>query len=140
MDRGPSQATVHGIAKSQTRLSDFQKRCFIVHSTIFVVVQFSSVQFSLVQFSHSVESYSLQPYGLQHAGLPVHHQLLEFSNSCPLSRWQHTNISSSVIPFSSRLQSSPASDSFQMSKLFTSGGQSLGASASASVLPKNIQD
>ena len=62
------------------------------------------------------------------------------SNSCPLSRWCHPTISSSVIPFSSCLQSFPASGSFLMSQLFISGGQSTGASALASVLPMNIQD
>ena len=62
------------------------------------------------------------------------------SNSCPLSRWCHPTISSSVIPFSSCLQHLPASGSFQMSWFFTSGGQSIGASASASVLPVKIQD
>ena len=61
-------------------------------------------------------------------------------NSCPLSQWCHPTISSSVIPFSSCLQSFQASGSFLMSQLFTSGGQSIGASASASVLPTNIQD
>ena len=62
------------------------------------------------------------------------------SNSCPLSRWCHPTISSSVVPFSSCLQSLPASASFQMSQFFTSGGQNIGASASTSVLPMNIQD
>ena len=74
-------------------------------------------------------------------GLPVHHQLLEFTqNSCPVSRWCHPTISSSVVPFSSRLQSFPASGSFPVSKFFSSGGQTIGVSASASVLPVNIQD
>ena len=63
-----------------------------------------------------------------------------YSNSCPLSRWCHPTISSSVVPFSSRLQFFPASGSFQMSQSFTSGGQSIGVSASASVLLMNIQD
>ena len=63
-----------------------------------------------------------------------------YSNSCPLSWWCHPTISSSAVPFSSRLQSFPASGSFQMSQLFASGGQSIGVSASASVLPMNIQD
>ena len=63
-----------------------------------------------------------------------------YSNSCPLSRWWHPAISSSVIPFSSCLQSFPASGSFQMSQLFESGGQCIRVSASASVLPMNIQD
>ena len=73
-------------------------------------------------------------------GFPVQHQLPEFTHSCPLSQWCHPTISSSVIPFSSCLQSFPASGSFQMSQFFASGGQSIGASASASVLPINIQD
>ena len=69
-------------------------------------------------------------------GLPVHHQLPEFTqNSCPLSQWCHPTISSSVVPFSSCSQSFPASGSFQMSNLFPSGGQSIGASSSTSVLP-----
>ena len=63
-----------------------------------------------------------------------------YSNSCPLSQWCHPTISSSVVPFSSRLQLFPASGSFQISQFFTSGGQSIGVSASASVLPMNIQD
>ena len=72
-------------------------------------------------------------------GLPVHHQLLEFaSDSCPSSRWCHPTISSSVIPFSSRLQAFSASGSFPMSQFFISGGQSIGASAS--VFPMNIKD
>ena len=71
-------------------------------------------------------------------GLPVHHQLPP--NPCPLSQWCHPTITSSVFPFCSCLQSFPVSGSFLMSFLFTSGGQSTGASASASVLPMNIQD
>ena len=63
-----------------------------------------------------------------------------YSNSCPLSWWFHPTISSSVVPFSSCLQCFPASDSFQMSQLFASGGQSIGVSASTSVLPMNTQD
>ena len=74
-------------------------------------------------------------------GLPAHHQLPGiYSNSCPLSQWCHPTISSSVIPFSSHLQSFLASGSFQISQFFTLGGQSIGVSASASVLPMNIQD
>ena len=72
-------------------------------------------------------------------GLPVHRWLPVYSNSCPSSRWCHPAISSSVIP-SSHLQSFPASGSFQMSPFFASGGQSIRVSASASVLPMNIQD
>ena len=74
------------------------------------------------------------------AGLPVHHQLQVYPNSCPLSQWCHPTISSSVIPLSSCLQSFSTSGSFQMSQLFTSGGQNIGVSASTSVLPMNTQD
>ena len=86
-------------------------------------------------------SNSLWPHGLQHARLPCPPPTPRAcSNSCPLSQWCHPAISSSVIPFSSCLQSFPASGSFQMSQLFASGGQSTGVSASASVLSMNIQD
>ena len=71
-------------------------------------------------------------------GFPVHHQF--HLNSCPVSRWCHPTISSSIVPFSSCLQSFPASGSFPMSQFFAWGGQSIGVSASASVLPVNIQD
>ena len=73
-------------------------------------------------------------------GLPVHHQLPEFTETHVHCRWCHPTISASVVPFSSCPQSSPASGSSQMSQLFTSGGQSVGVSASESVLPVNIQD
>ena len=90
-------------------------------------------------FSRSVVTDSLQPHGLQHARLPCSSPTPRAcSNSCPLSQRCHPNISSSVIPFSSYLRSFPASGSFQMSQFFTSGGQSIGASAS--FLPMNIQD
>jgi len=93
-----------------------------------------------VQFRCSVVSNSLQPHGLQHARLPCPSPTPEAcSNSCPSSKWCHPTISSSVVPFSSCLQSLPASRSFPMSQFFTSGGQSIGVSASASVLPMNIQ-
>ena len=96
---------------------------------------------SSLQFSHSVKSDSLRPHGLQHARPPCLSPTPGvYSNSCPLSRWCHPTISSSVILFSSYLQSFPASGFFQMSQFFTSGGQSIGVSASASVLPMNIQD
>ena len=72
-------------------------------------------------------------------GLPVHHQLPEFTQTPPLSWWCHPTISSSVVPFSSHLQSFPASGSFPISQFFASGGQSIGVSASASVLPMHIQ-
>ena len=94
-----------------------------------------------VQFSHSGMSDSLRPHELPHARhscpspTPGVH-----SNSCPLSQWCHPTISSSVVACSSCLQSFPASGSFQMSQLFTWGGQSIGVSASKSVLPMNTQD
>ena len=86
-------------------------------------------------------SYFLQPHGLQHTGLPCPSPTPRAcSNSCPSSQWCHPTISSSVVPFSSCLQSFPASGSFPLILFFTSGGQSIGASASASVVPMNIQD
>ena len=95
---------------------------------------------SAVQFTHSVMSDSLWPHGLQHARLPYPSPTPgAYSNSCPSNQWCHPTISSSVVPFSFHLQSFPASGSFLMSQLFTSGGQSIGVSASASVLPMNIQ-
>ena len=96
-----------------------------------------------VQFSHSVVSKSLWPHGLQHAKLRPPPQPSPtpgvYSNSCPSSQWCRPTISSSVIPFSSCPQSFPASGSF-LSQLFASGGQSIGVSASTSVLPMNTQD
>ena len=86
-------------------------------------------------------SNSLWPNELQHAWLPCPSVSLRVgSNSCPLSWWCHPTISSSIVPFSSCLQSFPASGSFQMSQLFTSGGQSIGVAASKSILPMNTQD
>ena len=94
-----------------------------------------------VQFSHSVVSDSLQPHELQHARPPCPSPIPGVhSNSCPSSRWCHPAISLPVIPFSSCPQTFPASGSFQMSQLFTSGGQSIGVSVSKSVLPMNTQD
>ena len=91
-----------------------------------------------VQFSRLVVSYSLQPHGLQHTRPPCPSPTPgACSNSCPLSQWCHLTISSSVIPFSSCPQFFPASGSFPKSHFFTSGGQRIGASASASVLPMN---
>ena len=96
-------------------------------------VTFSSV--------HSVVSDSLWPHGLQHARLTCPSPTPgAYSNSCPWSRWCHPTISSSVVPFSSCLQSFPTLGSFPMSQFFASGSQSMGVSASASVLPMNIQD
>ena len=94
-----------------------------------------------VQFSCSVMSDSLQPHGLQFPRplCPSPTPAVN-SNSCPLSWWWHPAISFSVVPFSSCLQSFPASESFPLSQFFASDGQSMGVSASASVLPMNIQD
>ena len=115
MDRGAWQTTVHGVEKSwtlcwTTKLSSVTQACL-----------------------------TLWPHGLQHTRLPCPSPIPgPCSISCPSSQWCHPTISSSVVSFSSCLQSFPASRSFQMSQLFTSGAQSIGASAS--VLPMNIQD
>ena len=86
-------------------------------------------------------SNSLWPPGLQHTRLPCPSPTPRaYSNSCPSCWWWHPTISSSIVPFSSCLQSFPASGSFPMSLFFTSGSQSIGVSASASVIPMNIQD
>ena len=96
---------------------------------------------SSVHFSHSDMSGSLRPHGLQHARpLCPSPAPGVYPNSCPLNRWCHPNISSSVIPFFSCLQSFPASESFPVSQLFASGGQNIGVSASTSVFPMNTQD
>ena len=95
----------------------------------------------LLPFSCSVMSDALRPHGLQHARFPCPSLSPRVcSDSRPLSRWCHPTISSSLAPFFSCLQSFPALGSFPMSQFFASGGQSIGASASASVLPMNIQD
>ena len=92
-----------------------------------------------IQFSCSVMCNSLWPHGLQHSRFPCLSPTPgAYSNSCPLSWWCHPTISSSVVPFSSCLQSFPASRSFLLSQFFASGDQSIGTSAS--VLPMNIQD
>ena len=94
-----------------------------------------------LQLSRSVVSDSLWPHGLQHTRPPCPSPTPgACSNSCPSSRWCYPTISSSVVPFSSHLQSFPASGSFQMRQFFISGGQSIGVSASAPVLPMNIPD
>ena len=169
MDRDVWCATVQGVAKSWiwqsdwteliTFLSIYLSICcftyiylylfFLFFISIFYPLFLLSIFFSYhflgsfhsVQFSHSVVSSSLQPHEPQHARPPcpsptpgVH------PNSCPLSQWCHPTISSSVIPFSSCPQSFPASGSFPMNQLFASDGQSIGVSASTSVLPMNTQD
>ena len=110
-----------------------QKHQFSVLSFLY------SLQFSLEKFSHSVVSDSLWPHRLHHARFPCSSPTPgACSNSCPLSWWFHPTISSSVVPFSSCLQSFPALGSFPVSQFFASGGQSMGASAL--VFPMNIQD
>ena len=100
-----------------------------------------NVQFSSIQFHRSVVSDSLQSHGIRHTRPPCLSPTPgDYSNSCPLSWWCHPTISSSVVPFSSSLQSFPSSGSFPMSQLFASGGQSTGVSASTSVLPMITQD
>ena len=99
------------------------------------------ISYCKLLYSCSVMSNSLRPHGLQHARPPC--PLLcprVCSNSCPLNQWCHPTILSSVIPFSSCLQSFPASGSSPMNRFFASGGQSIGTSVSESVLPMNIQD
>ena len=124
-DCSPSGSSVYGIL--QARILDW------------VAILFS--RFSSVQFSHSVVSDSLRPHELQHTRPPCPSPTPgAYSNSCPLSRWCHPTISSSVLSFSSCPQSFPASGSFQISQFFTLGSQSIGVSALASVLPMNIQD
>jgi len=109
------------------------KYCFLELSLVIIP--------RIIQFSCSVVSNSFWPHGLQHTRPPCPSPTPgAYSNSCPLSQWCHPTISSSVIPFSSHLQSFPTSGSFQMSQLFASGGQSIRISASALVLPMNIQD
>ena len=114
---------------------------FNFYEMIRIGILCGSAQFSSVQFSRLVVSDSLRPHELQHARPPcpsptpgVH------PNPCLLSRWCHPTVSSSVVPFSSCPPSFPASGSFQMSQLFTSGGQSIGVSPSTSVLSMNTQD
>ena len=138
------QAQIQG-AESYTQL--WGSSCQVTWQRQWVCVEHrknrtnKSIYLSSVQFSCSVVSDSLWPRGLQHTRPPCPsptHRV--YSNSCPSSQWCHPAISSSVIPFSSCPQSLPASGSFSMSQFFPSGGQSIGVSASASVLPMNIQD
>ena len=114
--------------------------CNILFIHLVIDIHLGCSNILLSQFSRSVVSNSLWLHRLQHTRLfcpsPTPRA---YSNSCPSSQWCHSTISSSVFPFSSCLQSFPASGSFPMSQFFASGGQSIGVSASASVLPMNIQ-
>ena len=120
MDREAWHAVVHGVAKSWTRLSNWTE---LIHFNVCCCCPVAN----------------WDPMDCSTPGFPILHYFRVSSNSCPLSQWCQPTISSSVIPFSSRLQSFPASGSFPMSPFFTSGGQSIGASASALILPMNIQ-
>ena len=125
------------LPRIQTRVSCIAGR----FSTIWATRKTLPHRFSLAQFSHLVISNSLWPHGLPHNRLPCPSPTSAvYSNSCPSGWWCHPTISFSVVPFSSCPQSLAASGSFPMSQLFARGGQSIGVSASASVLPMNIQD
>ena len=118
---------LESIIQSKVSQKEKYKYCILRY-----IYQFSSVAQSCLTLC--------DPMDCSTPGLPVHHQLPGvYSNPCPLKQWCHPTISSFVIPFSSCPQSFPASGSFPMSQLFSSGGQSIGASASASVLPMNTQ-
>ena len=128
-DGGAWWAAVYGVAQSRTRLKWLSSNS----SSPFIE--------ELLLFSRSVMCDFLWSHGLKHTRLRCPSPSPgPCSNSCPWSRWCHPTILSSVVPFSSCLKSFPASGSFLMNRLFPSGGQSIGASASASVLPMNIQD
>ena len=120
-----------------------QLKQLLIHGQTYILIHFSSNK-NVVQFSSVAQLCPTlgNPMDCSAPGLPVCPSPTPgvYSGSCPLSQWCHTTISSSVIPFSSHLQSFPASGSFPMSQFFASGGQSIGVSASASVLPMNIWD
>ena len=124
------------------KFSKYSSKEYVLHYALLNTCNYfmlSSTQFSSAQFSRSAVSDSLRPRGLQQGRPPCPSLTLRaYSNSHPLSRQCHPTISSSAVPFSSCLQSFPVSESFQMSQLFPSGGQSIGVSASTSVLPMNI--
>ena len=144
MDKGAWQATVHKVTRSRAWLKWLNTRaytCFFFkkfHGRILRRLYLESS--SSVQFSCSVVSDSLWPRELQYSRPPCPSPTPRVHpNPCPLSWWWHPTVSSSVVPFSSCPQSFPASGFFQMSQLFAWGGQSIGVSASASVLPMNTQ-
>ena len=138
MDCSPPGSSVHGISQAGilawVAVSYSRGACWPRDWTLVSCL-------SCIQFSRSVVSDSLRPHGLQHSRPPCPSPTPGvYSNLCPLSWWCHPTIPSSVIPFSSHLQSFPATGSFQTSQLFVLGGQSIGVSASTSVLPMNTQD
>ena len=136
------------LLKSPTLLLTELSTLFFLHSSISITIQdiitffyfHQCIVFSSVQFSRSVVSNSLRPHEPQHTRSPCPSPTPKVHpNPCPWTRWCHPTISSSVIPFSCP-QSFPASGSFPMTQLFALGGQSIGVSASKSVLPMNTQD
>ena len=132
LDSHPGLGNAKGVMSSKSK--EFTSLCLS-----FLLCKVRIIFLSSVQFSHLVVSGSFWPHGLQHARLPCPSPTPRAcSNSCPLSRWCHPTISSSVVPFSCHLQPFPASRSFPLSQFFASGGQSIGVSASTSLLPKNI--
>ena len=147
LDYSPPGSSAHGIFQARTlqlEAISYSKasswpRHRICTSCVSCTGRWILKHRSVSQFSHSVMSNSLWPHGLQHARPSCPSPTPKVcSNSCPSSRWYHPIIPSSGIPFSSLLQSFPASGSLPKSQFFTSGGQSVKASASASVLPMNI--
>ena len=146
-----SGSSVHGIfqarilewvATSSSRGSSWPRDWTYVSCVSCIAGDYLSLSMEItVQFSHSAMSDSLWPHGLQHARSPCPSPTPGiYPNSGPSSRWCHPTISFSVIPFSSCLQSFPASESFSMSQLFAPGGQKIGVSTSTSILPMNTQD
>ena len=122
---------------AESLVPDLRRKTFsILLLSMMLAVALSSVQFSSVAQSCPT---LCDLMNCSTPGLPVHHQLPEFTQTCPLSQWCHPAISSSVVPFSCP-QSLPTSGSFPMSQLFAWGGQSTGVSASASDLPMTTQD
>ena len=136
-----SEKTSHGLSTDPTQAWCHSAFSIIIILSLTKIKQAGLVLLGVSQFSRSDMSDSLWPCGPQHARPPCSSPIpWVYSNSCPLSQWCYPTISSSEITFSSCLQSFPESGSFQMSQLFSSGGQSIGISASASVLSMNIQD
>ena len=143
----PRECIWHSCSQGHLHYPHFHK-VFLNQRNLIVLYTFREVEWVIAHGSHpitfsSVQSFSRvwrNPLHCSTPGLPVHHQLGGYWNSHLLSWWCQPTISSSVVPFSSCLQSFPASGSFQMSQFFTWGGQSVGVSASTSVLPVTIQD
>ena len=131
----------HYFAMAGMKINSITLSICMLSSYLMPLLILTTTLIGSVHFSCSVMSDSQWPHGQQHARLPCPSPTPgACSNSSPLSRWCHPTISSSVVPFSSLLQSFPASGSFPSCQFFASGGQSIGVSASASVLPMNIQD